>query len=736
MNSCILNIIYNGIEDKQSFNNNDLMIDVLKKYINKKSIDKEQNLFIANGKKISFEFLKKGRIKAEMYKGKKIIAFNLNRNKNKNINKNYWKLENILCPNCKNLAYITYNDEEITLECKICSSSKKNKYSISEFMDIQYEISFLRCDECKSIFNIYNDSNELYICSNCDKKLCSFCKIQHQEKNENHFINNYKWKYEYCIKHGKPFVNYCNKCNCNFCKEEEKSHEKHDYFLIKKKIPRENSIEELKKKINELNGYIEKYKKELDILKYVFDRVIINMKKNLDNHLKLNNYLDKSLGNINNYQQIKNIGGFAYSKIINNIKNFLNSKMKDKFKYLIEKFYSNKIPYNQIELTYIQNKKKKLDLFNKDFVSRNKENCYLLDQDKIMELSEIYEFKKEANSDFKIIFIALEPIIDMKNMFSDCMQLKSFESYNFDTSKVTNMSNIFIKCKNLINVKGIKDISNVTNLSSMFRECSSLASISNISNWDLSKVKDISYMFSQCSKLEYISEYLLWDTSNITNMSNLFSGCPNLSKLPDISSWNTSNVIDMSHLFCKCRTLKSFPDISKWKTNKIITMSYMFQECVNLEELPDISQWDTSEVEDMSGLLYQCETLKQVPDISKWNTSNVNNMKEMFYFCKSLKDFPNISNWDTSRVKDISSMFEKCKDLENVPNRALFKKKIKDLNYKYDSLFDFNEIERKKTLTNKSNSKLLKEDIDDITLRKSSTALGDELTKSKKRLNN
>ena len=294
-------------------------------------------------------------------------------------------------------------------------------------MDIQLESSNLRCDECGTIRNIYDGSNELYICSDCDKeldkkeeqkenkkeskkedkkeekeseqklklKLCSVCKVQHQ-RNEKHSINhNYNIKFEYCIKHQKPLENYCNKCNKNFCEEEEKSHVKHDYFPLKRKRPKENYIDEFKKKINELNDNIKKYIKELDILKELFDSLIINYKKNLDNHLKLNDYIYNASENLNNYNKIKNLDGFVYNKINNNIKNFLDYKIKDKFKYLIERFYSKNIPYNQIELSYMAKALKTLKLFNEEFVNQNKEKCYLILQDKIMDLCESYEYKSK-----------------------------------------------------------------------------------------------------------------------------------------------------------------------------------------------------------------------------------------------------------------------------------------------------------------------------------------------------
>ena len=611
-----------------------------------------------------------------------------------------WKLENILCPECKNLAFIIYNNESITLECKICN--KKSNYSLNEFIDLQFECSNFKCDDCNSINNIYDTNKESYICYNCDKKLCNVCHFKH--KNISHNVIEYRFKYEYCVKHSNIFECYCITFNCNICRDEEETiHQNHNKIIIKEKsqkydkVKNKNNIRnELINDIKKLRNNIGKYKKDLQRLKDIFDRIIINMLKNLDSHIKLYEYIHNALESLNNYNKVKNIDGFLYKKFLKDIVNFSNLEIKNKFLYIIEKFCSKNIPYDQIELSYAPKPNKIMQFFNDKFVELNKGNCFLIIEDKFYDIDRKYEYQKKTTSEnFKINLIANRPVIDMKNMFSKCDSLKEFVSYNFDTSKVRNMSNMFSKCISLISVKGIKDTSNVTNMSGMFKDCSDLTSVSNISNWDLSNVKDINYMFYKCKKLENLSEYLNWDTSNVINMDNLFNSCSKLLKLPDISNWNTSNVTDMNHMFSSCGTLKSVPDISKWNTSKITNMSCMFKECFNLEELSDITQWDTSKVEDMSGFLYKCQTLVQLPDISNWDTSNVTNMKEMFYYCIKLEVLPNILKWNVSKVKDIRSMFEQCNILENVPDRDMFNSEAKDK--KYYNFNSTNKYEREFT---------------------------------------
>jgi hypothetical protein len=338
MNSQNLIIYFNGYNYLKSIEKNDLLIDILRKFMKEHKIDKRGHYFISNGKKISFRYLEKERIKAQAYIGRKIFAFNLSKFKDKK----EWKLENILCPECKNLAFITYNDESITLYCTICN--KKNNYSLTEFMDIQFESSNFRCDDCKSINNFYDTSNESFICSNCNKKLCSICQSKH--KIIDHNVIDYKYIYEYCIRDSRSFEQYCNVCKCNFCSMEENVHQKHSKEIFKEKKQKDKKfIKEFRTNIIEFNDRIRKYKEELKIVKELFNRMVVNILTNLDNYIKLNEYMYNASENLNNYQKVKNVEGYLFKKFLKDIINFSNLELKNKFLNLIEKFYSKNIPY-------------------------------------------------------------------------------------------------------------------------------------------------------------------------------------------------------------------------------------------------------------------------------------------------------------------------------------------------------------------------------------------------------
>ena len=90
----------------------------------------------------------------------------------------------------------------------------------------------------------------------------------------------------------------------------------------------------------------------------------------------------------------------------------------------------------------------------------------------------------------------------MKSMFSGCVNLKSINLNNFNTSEVTNMTGMFENYKILTNLKlSHFNTSKVIYMGSnsgyggMCRRCSNLKEL-DLSSFDTSKETDMSYMFS------------------------------------------------------------------------------------------------------------------------------------------------------------------------------------------------------------------------------------------------
>jgi surface protein len=162
--------------------------------------------------------------------------------------------------------------------------------------------------------------------------------------------------------------------------------------------------------------------------------------------------------------------------------------------------------------------------------------------------------------------------------------LTSVDLSKLDTSSVTDMRNLFLRCMGLTEV--------------------------NLENWDTSNVTDMSFMFRSCSALTYV----------------------------DLSHFDTSRVTTMNSMFYECSALTEV-NLVGFDTSAVEDMGYMFQYCKKLRSL-DLSTFDTWSVEKTTQMFYQCQILYAIfvsPDM--WNLEQVksNSSSNMFYSCAWLK---------------------------------------------------------------------------------------------------
>ena len=262
---------------------------------------------------------------------------------------------------------------------------------------------------------------------------------------------------------------------------------------------------------------------------------------------------------------------------------------------------------------------------------------------------------------------------DMSQLFIGCSRLTSLDLSGFDTSNVKDMSNMFSGCSRLtsLNLSGF-DTSNVKDMSDMFSGCSRLTSL-NLSGFDTSSVNDMSAMFSYCSKLTSL-DLSSFDTSNVKDMSAMFSDCSILANF-DLSNFDTSKVEDMSYMFSNCSSLTSL-DLSSFDISSVKNVSYMFSGCSKLNGL-NLNSFDTSSVNDMSAMFSGCSGITSM-NLSSFDTSNVASMSSMFSHCDSLSSL-NLSNFNTSKVKDMSDMFLSCSSLPSLNLSNFNTSKVKDM---------------------------------------------------------
>ena len=254
---------------------------------------------------------------------------------------------------------------------------------------------------------------------------------------------------------------------------------------------------------------------ELDVKPKLKKMVTINVSTN-----------DKNNNNIINTDNNKNIKDKILLKSPSSKKN--RQKLQSSRSILNKLSFS----HNIMTIKYLIKEEKKIQIFGRDFVKKNKGKCKIIINNTEQDL---YQY------------------LDTKNL----NDIKSIEIKLIEIKTITDMSKMF-----LVNFEGI-------------------------SKWDIPNVTDISYMFWGCSTFRMIPDISNWNTSSVIDMSYMFNRCLLLESIPDISKWNTENVMHMEYMFSKCSELKSIPDLSKWNTNKVIDMRGIFNGCKNLIEIPD-----------------------------------------------------------------------------------------------------------------------------------------------------
>ena len=140
--------------------------------------------------------------------------------------------------------------------------------------------------------------------------------------------------------------------------------------------------------------------------------------------------------------------------------------------------------YNSISISYSINKgNDEINIFGKEFVKNNINNCTMIIDNKKYKISE------------------------------------KFNVQNYNKDKI------------IVKLKGINKI---TNMSQMFYYCESLSSLPDISKWNTSNVNNMSYMFCNCSSLSSLPDISKWDTFHLEKYENIFKNCSKLINKPII----------------------------------------------------------------------------------------------------------------------------------------------------------------------------------------------------------
>ena len=697
----ILTFIYMKNTNKKNYDGDENIAEVLKVY--SQNIVKNINdlFFLINGKIIS---LKDKRTLYEFRK-KRMKIFIINNNKKKNLIR---KENNIICPKCKGLASINFNEDKLSITCSQNHTFPNVK--LEEFLETQnIDESGVECEDCKNNKSLYGDN--FFICQ-CKKKICELC-YSFKSEHKKHKKIKCSERLDYCLEHIEYFELYCFNCNKNICFKCQENHESSHKIISYKQMKLEKKFELAKQEVEENESKINKYKNELQKISDTFTSVLSNNAEEIETYIKFLQKISDSISEITNFESLKNLYNYKNKKLLTEINLFLNDSFKNKIKYLHDMIDNKR---KEINLSYKNyDNEDNIKIFGDKFVKNNKDKCFLVINEAILELDVRYPLTNidKKKKEIKIKLIILKKITNMNNMFLNCKSLYSFSDIlNYNTSDVTDMSFMFFNCIKLKHASDLSkfDTRNVTNMSYMFYNCKYFLNAPDLSKWDTNKVTNMNSIFAKSPKFNNISSLPKWQKkynnelilkydynyfinknrifgkkfvennkdkciilkeNNLYSLSEIFGEkiIDNKEKKEiEIKLIQIERITDISYMFSDCDSLKYVPDISNLNTSYITNMSYLFNNCKSLEKIPDISKWDTINVIDMSYMFSNCVSLKSLSEISNWNTSNTLYTNNMFYNCSSLLNLPDISIWNTSKIIDMSDMFSHCSSLKSLPN--------------------------------------------------------------------
>ena len=161
-----------------------------------------------------------------------------------------------------------------------------------------------------------------------------------------------------------------------------------------------------------------------------------------------------------------------------------------------------------------------------------------------------------------------------------------------------------------------------------------------ISSWDTSGVTDMSNMFKYAESFNQPLND--WDVSNVTDMNAMFSLASSFNQ--PLNDWDVSNVTNMSLMFSIAKSFNQ--PLNDWDVSSVTGMNWMFRYASSFNQ--PLNDWDVSNVTDMNAMFSLASSFNQ--PLNDWDVSNVTNMKNIFSGAESFNQ--NTNKWKINSLKD------------------------------------------------------------------------------------
>ncbi len=242
---------------------------------------------------------------------------------------------------------------------------------------------------------------------------------------------------------------------------------------------------------------------------------------------------------------------------------------------------------------------------------------------------EIKRAIKEHGNNVNLNYIDTSEVTDMSSLFYISTFNGDISKWN--TSSVTNMSNMFRGATKFNQSLNTWTVSKVTNMSNMFRGATAFNQ--QLNSWNVSSVREMSRMFQDATAFN--QSLNSWTVSSVTDMSHMFRGATAFNQ--QLNSWNVSSVTDMREMFYKAKAFNQ--SLKSWSVAKVRNMSSMFYEAKAFNQ--QLNSWNVSSVTDMREMFYSAWAFNQ--PLNSWNVSSVEYMGNMFRDARAFNQ--NLSSW-------------------------------------------------------------------------------------------
>ena len=167
-----------------------------------------------------------------------------------------------------------------------------------------------------------------------------------------------------------------------------------------------------------------------------------------------------------------------------------------------------------------------------------------------------------------------------------------------------------------------------------------------ISTWNTSKVTDMSELFM--NQKAFNDDISAWDTSSVTTMKKMFLGASSFNQ--PLNDWRVYNVTDMSFMFYDAESFNR--PLSDWRVDKVTNMSNMFLWAKSFNW--PIGAWRVDKVTSMRAMFNGASSFNQ--PLNDWRVDKVTDMCGIFMAAKAFNK--PLGNWRVDNATNVDNMFE------------------------------------------------------------------------------